>query len=211
MLGIHIQSLIAKALDEDNHTIVASIDLSLVFDVVNIELLLKRLRVVGLPEKLVALTEIWLTDRVFYFKVIGTTSIFYDSKSGTLQGLILRPILYAIFVAPLFDLTDLLNFADDKFTLSTSKNKQQALQILTEKLTLIKKWLKDSGLSVNESKNEVCAFHRRHTPNIEIVLNNVTVKSKQTMNVLGVLFDSTLSWAQQSDVLEENNIYRLQK
>ena len=196
-LGIQIQSLIARALDEDNHAIMASIDLSSAFDVVNIKLLLKRLRVVGLPESLVTLIEIWLTDRVFFVEVNGTNSIFYESSTGTIQGSILGPILYAIFVAPLFDLTDLFNFADDNFTLSISKNKHQAIEVLTLKLTLITKWLKDSGLSVNENKTEVCAFYRKHTPNIEIVLNNVAIKSKNTMNVLGVVFDSTLNWSQQ--------------
>ena len=52
-------------------------------------------------------------------------------------------------------------------------------------------------MSVNESKTEVCAFQQKHTTNIEIVLNNVTVKSKQTMDVLGAMFDSSLSWTQQ--------------
>ena len=33
----------------------------------------------------------------------------------TIQGSILGPILYAIFVSPLFDLADLTNFADDNF------------------------------------------------------------------------------------------------
>ena len=83
-LGIHIQSLTARALDKDNHTIMANIDIILAFDVVNIELLLKRLRVVGLKDPLVALIEICLTDRVFYVEVNGATSIFYNSKSGTI-------------------------------------------------------------------------------------------------------------------------------
>ena len=52
-------------------------------------------------------------------------------------------------------------------------------------------------MSVNENKTEVCAFYRKHTPNIEIVLNNVAIKSNNTMNVLGVVFDSTLNWSQQ--------------
>ena len=194
-LGIQIQSLIARALDEDNHCIMASIDLSSAFDVVNIELLLKRLRVVGLPADLVALIEIWLTNRNFYVEVNGATSIFYDSNSGTIQGSILGPILYAIFVAPLFDLTDLLNFADDNFSLSISKCKQEAINLISNKLHLITKWLKDSGLSVNENKTEVCVFYHRPTTNIEIVLNNVSVKSQNCMNVLGVIFDSTLNWS----------------
>ena len=107
------------------------------------------------------------------------------------------PILYAIFVAPLFDLADIFNFADDNFTLSISKDKQLAICQLTHKLTLITKWLKDSGLSVNKSKTEVFVFYHKCTPNIEIIQNDVTVKSKNTMNVLGVMFDSTLSWTQQ--------------
>ena len=194
-LGIQIQSLIARALDEDNHAIMASIDLSSAFDVVNIKLLLKRLRVVGLPADLVALIEIWLTNRNFYVEVNGATSIFYDSNSGTIQGSILGPILYAIFVAPLFDLTDLLNFADDNFSLSISKCKHEATNLITNKLHLITKWLKDSGLSVNENKTEVCVFYHRPTTNIEIVLNDVSIKSQNCMNVLGVLFDSTLNWS----------------
>ena len=173
----------------------ASIDLSSAFDVVNIDLLLKRLRVVGLPADLVALIEIWLTNRTFFVEVNGTTSIFYDSNSGTIQGSILGPILYAIFVAPLFDLTELFTFADDNFSLAISNDKHQATLMITEKLTLITKWLKDSGLSVNERKTEACAFYHKHTPNVEIVLNDVTIKSEKTMNVLGVLFDSTLSWS----------------
>ena len=133
MLGIQIQSLIARALDDDNHCIMASIDLSSAFGVVNTNLLLKRLKVVGLPEDLVALIEIWLTDRMLYVELNGLTSIFFDSKSGTIQGSTLGPILYAIFVVPLFELMDLFNFLDDNFTLSVSKKlKPSNLNINTQ-------------------------------------------------------------------------------
>ena len=36
-------------------------------------------------------------------------------ESGTIQGLILGLILYAIFVSPLFYLQKLFNYADDNF------------------------------------------------------------------------------------------------
>ena len=54
-------------------------------------------------------------------------------------------------------------------------------------------WLKDTGLSVNESKTEICVFYHKPTPLLELVLNNGTIKSQNIMNALGVLFDSTLS------------------
>jgi hypothetical protein len=53
-------------MDDDNYVLMASLDLSAAFDVVNVPLLLKRLKVMGLPEDLIALIEAWLRGRSFY-------------------------------------------------------------------------------------------------------------------------------------------------
>ena len=87
-------------------------------------------------------------------------------------------IIIIIYVALLFDLTDFFNFIDDNFTLAIAKDKHHTIQITTNKLYIITKWLKDSGLSVSKSKTEFCVFHHKHMPTIELVLNNVSVKSK---------------------------------
>ena len=63
------------------------------------------------------------------------------------------------------------------------------------KLKLIIKWLKDSGLKVNEAKTEVCLFYRKDTPQVVITVSGIRVKSKDHMNVLGITFDSKLTWA----------------
>ena len=47
---------------------------------------------------------------------------------------------------------------------------------------------------VNESKTEVCLFHKNDQPLISISLQGVIVKSSKSMNVLGVIFDSKLNW-----------------
>ena len=49
-LGLHLQSLISRALDDSNYVLMASLDLSATFDVVNTRLLLKSLRRIGLPD-----------------------------------------------------------------------------------------------------------------------------------------------------------------
>ena len=59
---------------------------------------------------------------------------------------------------------------------------------------MITKWLRDSGLLVNESKTEVCLFHRSDQPKFFITLQNLRIESKKEMNVLGVTFDSKLNW-----------------
>jgi hypothetical protein len=48
-------SIIARALDEGEYALVASLDLSTAFDIVNIDLLIKKLKVVGLPNDIVNL------------------------------------------------------------------------------------------------------------------------------------------------------------
>ena len=48
-LTAKIQSLIAHALDDEEYVLLASLDLSSAFDLVNLELLLKTLKIIGLP------------------------------------------------------------------------------------------------------------------------------------------------------------------
>jgi hypothetical protein len=61
----------------------ASIDLSSAFDVVNKDLLLKRMRIVGLPEDVISLIQVWLGNRMFYVETNGQTSNFFESNFGT--------------------------------------------------------------------------------------------------------------------------------
>ena len=52
----------------------ASLDLSTAFNVVNIQLLLKILKILGLPEDIITLIKIWLDNRMFYVDVKGESS-----------------------------------------------------------------------------------------------------------------------------------------
>jgi hypothetical protein len=114
-LTIQLQSMIANALNDDQFGMVASLDLSSAFDVVNIDLLLKRLKIIGLPDDVISLIEVWLKNRSFYVSLDGENSILFDLLLGTVQRSILGPILYALYISPLFDLEFMLTFADDNY------------------------------------------------------------------------------------------------
>ena len=111
-----------------------------------------------------------------------------ESDTGTVQGSILGPILYAIFVSPIFDLEKMSNYADDNYVIKWN-NKIEALIDMQKSLEAITKWLRDSGLKVNETKTEICLFHRTMTRPIDVILNGITLKSSPTIKVLGVTFD----------------------
>ena len=196
--GLLLQSLISHSTDEKNYVLMASLDLSSAFDIVNTDLLVKRLKILGFPSDLLGLIKNWLTDRCFYVEVNGTQSYLHQSNAGTVQGSILGPILYAIFVSPLFDLTKMTNFADDNFVLRWNKHMEALIEDMEMSLEMIIKWLKDSGLKVNEAKTEVCLYHRNDQPPINVRINNVNVTSKKSMNVLGITFDSKLNWGEQT-------------
>ena len=65
--GLLIQSLITKAFDEDQYALMASVDLSSAFDVVDIKLLIKRMRIIGLPEDIIKLIENGIDESVFKY------------------------------------------------------------------------------------------------------------------------------------------------
>ena len=98
--GLTLQSILSRALDQNNYALMFSIDLSAAFDVVNTKLLIKRLKIIGLPEDIINLITIWLTNRLFYVDVEGDRSFIKLTDTGTIQGSRLGPILYAIFVSP---------------------------------------------------------------------------------------------------------------
>jgi hypothetical protein len=57
---LELQSIIARALKNDDYVFVASLDLSTAFDVVNVELLLKRMRIISIPDDVIELANVWL-------------------------------------------------------------------------------------------------------------------------------------------------------
>ena len=57
----------SRALDENEFVALASLDLSSAFDVVDVSLLIKRMRIMGLPDDIVCLVETWLNERFFLF------------------------------------------------------------------------------------------------------------------------------------------------
>ena len=195
--GLRIQSLIARAVDDDMSALMASLDLSAAFDVVNIELLLERLKILGLPPDVVTLIDVWLKGRYFYVSLDGDNSFVHESNTGTVQGSILGPILFSLFVSPLIDLAKITLFADDNYVIVWNKHRGDLIIEMTAKLSLIIKWFKDSGLKVNESKTELCLFHRKDQLPIEIDINNTKLISKNSINVLGITFDSKLNWQNQ--------------
>ena len=50
---------------------------------------------------------------------------------------------------------------------------------------------------VNEEKTELCLFYKTEQPTIELAISGKIIKSKKSINVLGIVFNSQMKWNQQ--------------
>ena len=84
---------------------------------------------------------------------------------------IIGPFLYALYVAPLQDLTECILFADDNFPMETSNDINQLVTNLKVKLELMMKWRSQSGLKVNDDKTELCIFLKDDKIGMNLLVN----------------------------------------
>ena len=192
---LEVQSKIAQACDTGDFVVMAGIDMSAAFDVVDHDILMKRLKTVGLPKILLKVLWSWLTQRSFYCEIGGKTSVFQNITHGTVQGSVLGPVLFAIFIAPLEDnIPDVVAYADDINQISSHREEQTAINICVNETSEIITWLRKNGMQVNNSKTEMCVFHKGDTRETEVMLDGIQITTKKSMKVLGVIFDTKLTW-----------------
>ena len=109
-------------------------------------------------------------------------------------------------MAPLFDLAKIKKFANINHVIKFNKFLPQLLIDMKQTLGMITKWLKDSGLKVNNQKTELCLFSKRDTQFKTLTINNFDLSGKSTINVLGAIIDSKLQWQPQiENVIKKYN------
>jgi len=192
-----LQREISKAMDDNNYVAVVSLDLSSAFDVVNTELLLTHVTKMGLPQDVVGLLGEWLVGRIAYVEVEGSCSEFFDVDSGTVQGSLLRPVLFNLFISPFLENSSGPAYADYSYHIATIESKQDAVRTLQDRIIELESWLASSGLKVNLEKTELTIFHRHDTSSANIKVKDMVVNSSSTLKVLGIVFNNRLQWDKQ--------------
>ena len=197
--AIEIQTRISGWCDENEYVTVTSLDLTAAFDVVDHGLLMKRLSQVGIPKILTNVIKEWLKDRQFYCEVGAQVSKLINITHGTVQGSILGPILFAIFISPLEKVVKyLVTFADDNFVLNHHKQQPCVLTLTEDSVGRMHEWMIMNGMMVSEEKTEICMFHQRDVEETRINMGNHAITVKKNIKILGIIFDSKLNWQEQA-------------
>jgi hypothetical protein len=77
------------------------------------------------------------------------------------------------------------------------QNVDEVLVEMSRAICRVSTWLKESGLKVNESKTELCIFHRNEKQRKTIMIGENEIKSGQSMIILGLVFEENLNWKKQ--------------
>ena len=202
-----LHSIIDKCItniDSGNVNIIAFLDLSKGFDVLNKDILLYKLQKYGIDKTNLAWFNSYLSNRQQYVCNGQDISDFQTINIGVPQGTILGPILFLVYTN---DLTNNLEncfsvvYADDT---SIGKSGQLASDLeanMNQSLSIASEWFINNRLIVNTNKSNYMIIGSRTKvqslkDNISISINNNQLQSCDCSKLLGIHIDSHLSFDQ---------------
>ena len=124
----------------------ATVDPTAAFDLVNIELLFKRLRIIG-----------HLSDVIEQF--LYWPHWCWDGPRISLRS----NSLLTLWVASAWPCTNHTIRRPQRCPV-WHIHRAQLIIVMETKLVIITNWVRDSGLKVNESKTDLCLFHQKDQP-----------------------------------------------
>ena len=195
---IKVLNTIIPALENNKIAIGVFLDLSKAFDVINHNILLRKLRHYGFKSLTLDWLKSYLTDRLQYTTVNGKISKKLKINQGVPQGSILGPLFFNVFINDLVNVSDIIKFvlyADDSNLFHCHDDVKTVEYELNIELRKISEWFHVNKLVINMDKTHFLIFSRKKIfQQISIYLNNVKLKQKNVTKFLGVHIDHKLTW-----------------
>lgn len=220
---LKVQNDIAVALDQKNQVALVMLDLSAAFDTVDHAILLQRMATrFGFEQDVLKWISAYLTDWKQRVKIDTNVSSSVTMKCGVPQGSVLGPILFSLYISPLYDITikhhvHTHQYADDcqlyvrlqsteHETIADSKTK------LEDCVATMSEWMAANKLKLNDGKSEVIVFTPPsvHNPLLRaLTVGNTTIEASHCVKDLGVYFDWHLNAERQVNALCSTSYFHL--
>lgn len=189
-----------NALAKNNQVDVIYTDFAKAFDKVDHSIILEKLHHFGLSEDLIKFISSYLTERKQYVVVNNFKSDYYVATSGIPQGSNLGPLLFLAFINDIVNCVhynQILLFADDIKIFNEINCYQDCAQLQTD-INNLYTWSVINRLPFNINKCKKITFsHCKQVINFQYNMNNVNLEPVTTVEDLGILFDTKLSFNDQ--------------
>ena len=138
------------------------LDLSAAFDLVDPDILCKKLKIYGLDDHSISWFKNYLTNR---YQAVWIDHVLSDWKNvdiGVPQGSILGPLLYVIFANELPNIvkSSLDCYCDDSTISQASANPDEIERKLTADCLRIENWMSSNKLKLNSDKTHLVICRR---------------------------------------------------
>ena len=177
------------------------IDLAKAFDTVNHEILLKKLKILGIQGNLITLLGNYLTNRKQTTTINNRSSNERNITCGVPQGSILGPLLFLVYVNDLSSILQDCNFqlyADDTVIYHTDDDVNISKMKLEANLKRFTVWCAGNALTVNVKKSKYVIYglksQTRKLKDHSLFMANTRLDKVASYNYLGVNLDMNLSF-----------------
>ena len=196
---------VEDALNRRHTASLLTLDVKGAFDTVLPGRLVLRLRTQGWPDNLVRWVASFATGRTVSIRLDGELGPPTDIQCGLPQGSPVSPILFMLYLAPLFRLGNpdtRFGYADDIGMLATSMSLEANSQALSDSLQQAIDWGTSEGITFEPSKSELLHFSRHRTDKDpsstpKVTAGQMTVSERTDrpyLRWLGILFDKRLTF-----------------
>ena len=174
------------------------LDLQKAFDTTDHDILLMKLKCMGLKDVTVNWFRSYLINRTQVCNVGDVLSEAKEISCGAPQGSILGPLLFLLYVNDMPETLKckLLLYADDSAILVSGKDTVYIEETLSKEINLVRDWLSDNKLSLHLRKTQSILFgtKRRLLRAVKITVNcaGKEIESKTSVSYLGVSQDPFL-------------------
>ena len=220
---LKIQTDILTALDQKKCVLLIMLDLSAAFDTIDHPTLLSRLKSeLGVCGRVYDWFHSYLTNRKQCVIIDKARSNSTDLEFGVPQGSVLGPILFIIYMGPLGKVLKPLGvnfhfYADDSqiYISFGIKDSQSAINRVESAIMVIKQWMLQNFLCLNEDKTEVLLIASKSDhdkldiPHINIGNEKIS-PAKQARNI-GFVFDALMNCQSQINHVCKTGWYQLRK
>ena len=217
---ISATNFIYNAINNGEYCIGLFLDLKKAFDVCSHDILLTKLRHMGINNTALQWFQSYLSNRTQFCEINGVRSSKKLIKISVMQGSILGPILFLCYINDLWKSTNLftLMFADDTSAFKSGKNLNMLINDMNIEINNIAVWFRANKMCVNVSKTKYIIFRARgktinndinlsynaNEPgqpiddsliyNLERIHDNNQDKNSRSYKLLGVYLDEYLTF-----------------